>query len=61
LKYVSGLVFGTADAAGHPAALIPADLIAAGPGWATALITPALILHSKTAVAKSADPCLHFS
>ena len=47
LKYVSGLVFGTVVAAGHPAALIPADLIAAGPGWATARITPALILHSK--------------
>ena len=47
LKYVSGLVFGTAGAAGHPAALIPANLISTGPGWATARITPALILHSK--------------
>ncbi len=56
LKYVSGLVFGTAGAAGHPAALIPANLISTGPGWDTARITPALILHSKTAVAKSADP-----
>jgi hypothetical protein len=47
LKYVSGLVFGIAGAAGHPAALIPANLISTGPGWATARITPALILHSK--------------
>jgi hypothetical protein len=46
---------GTAGAAALPAALILANLIAADPGWATARIRPALILHSKIPVTKLAD------